>query len=341
MSDPSIFAPSVYILSRAACGYQRLKLVGEKSAARRAAKLQAAAKVDFGNVKSRVVDADNDAIGVWTWDGDMTLENGAPLSSVRVLPESLARVGAMDGARLVECLDGVEGEIWRDGVLTASRWWPSKPAPRDWLLFLRAGRSALTDGQTNAPPQVETPVWRDDLPLIDHDPDNLQLMFSPSRLAAGVAIAFLFFTAIQGTRYLSYEHQRRGIETRVATAATENQEAYAQRRRARAALSKIRAISDIGDASISPGALLALAAEFPAETMRVSNFRHYDNKLEARIEIIDDNPDAPDESDFVRALETAPLFSNVYVERRQQFYLFVTSDVAPVIVTAPNTQGGT
>jgi hypothetical protein len=40
---------------------------------------------------------------------------------------------------LVSLKNGVEGRVWQDDVLRFSKFWPQKPAPEQWRLFLRGG----------------------------------------------------------------------------------------------------------------------------------------------------------------------------------------------------------
>ncbi len=56
-------------------------------------------------------------------------------------------------ARLVAMREGVEGQVWRDGELLASRWWPVAPDTATWLHFLRSASQPI-DG--TPPPAVES-----------------------------------------------------------------------------------------------------------------------------------------------------------------------------------------
>ena len=71
----------------------------------------------------------------------------------RLLPESLLRQAAADGAHLVPCISGFEGQVWREGWLCASRWWSVLPNGQDWRLFLHASAAP-----GNEPIQAEPPA---------------------------------------------------------------------------------------------------------------------------------------------------------------------------------------
>lgn len=90
---------------------------------------------------------------IWTRRLDGT--QGSPRAW---MPESLVRTPAFaDGPRLVATVRGVEGQVWRDGALTASQWWPEPPALESWRRFLRsAGTSPDADAGV---PQPQSVPW--------------------------------------------------------------------------------------------------------------------------------------------------------------------------------------
>lgn len=95
----------------------------------------------------------------YAWDAGMpaTAPDAAP-PDAPVVPESLLRDAPLQAcARLVRCATGFEGEVWRDGRLLASRFWPHPPHEPDWQNFLRA--SAVAPGPALAlPDPVSLPL---------------------------------------------------------------------------------------------------------------------------------------------------------------------------------------
>ncbi|MEM7020556.1 MAG: hypothetical protein AAF512_24840, partial [Pseudomonadota bacterium] len=76
---------------------------------------------------------------VWVWD---KAEQEAALSDQSIkqaffMPETVLQQKTENGARLVECLEGIEGQVWREGALVGSRWWPTPPPVKTWQRFLR------------------------------------------------------------------------------------------------------------------------------------------------------------------------------------------------------------
>lgn len=83
----------------------------------------------------------DDTVQVWIWDaaGQKRAAEEMAVKKARPIPETLLHPPASsDGMRLLSCLDGVEGQFWRDGRLRAARWWPAFPSAAEWTLFQRA-----------------------------------------------------------------------------------------------------------------------------------------------------------------------------------------------------------
>lgn len=74
------------------------------------------------------------------WDTEVVDEcfRNAGAESRPCLPEGLFRPAmAEDGLRLVRCIEGYELQVWVDGLMQASRWWPQSPDSSAQLDFLR------------------------------------------------------------------------------------------------------------------------------------------------------------------------------------------------------------
>lgn len=78
---------------------------------------------------------------VWAWDASALKSELASLTGrdrpVRLLPETLLQSIGRDGLRLLAGLDGFEVQQWGGGVLTASRWWSSRPSDGELSSFIR------------------------------------------------------------------------------------------------------------------------------------------------------------------------------------------------------------
>lgn len=138
-----------WVISRALCRFGRFDLANiPKSQRHRAIHLQIRQWSSFSSTGFCVV-LGNDVASIWTWDKDKVDQavNTAKLNSQRtpIIPESLLHHPEVNAHRLVECMDGVEGQIWQDGQLTHARWWPVAPDLVSWNAFLRDGGQAAAD----------------------------------------------------------------------------------------------------------------------------------------------------------------------------------------------------
>lgn len=105
----------------------------------------------------------NDAVFVWVWDTELQQQSmeQVGLKTVRCFPETILRpVADHDGAYLLACLEGYEGQIWQAGKLIASRWWLNTPSLREWSQFLRAhSLAAIAEVPTPEITELLTQAW--------------------------------------------------------------------------------------------------------------------------------------------------------------------------------------
>jgi len=109
------------------------------------------------------VAADGQGWMVFAWDGDGA---DAAAGGHPPVPETLLLPRGNEGARLLACREGVEGQLWKAGNLLASRWWPTPPGAAEWANFMRGAGSqeamplpSMTEAQPSQVPwaAVETP----------------------------------------------------------------------------------------------------------------------------------------------------------------------------------------
>ena len=93
--------------------------------------------------------------------------------------------------------DGVEGQVWKGGLLTATRWWPTTPTPRDWAVFLRAAGLDLTQTAVGAPLAVESEILEQPWTVVTAPVTDLWSLLQNERAAAiaatVVAAPFLYY----------------------------------------------------------------------------------------------------------------------------------------------------
>lgn len=154
--------------------------------------------------------------GVFVWDEAQVEQAAAAYGfkpkALTILPETVLREKGPDGVRLVAALDGFEAQLWADGFLTASRWWPTQPSDAQWQTFLRA---AGLEG-SGAPPAPVEAAWLDK-PWIRQGAwlSVLRAAATPERLAAALAVLLLAPSAFFLAKLASVNTARAGIEAEI------------------------------------------------------------------------------------------------------------------------------
>lgn len=92
---------------------------------------------------------------IYAWDQSVVsaeLRTHGLSLSTEIIPETLIRERADDELRIVAMLEGFEGQYWKGGFLSATRWWALQPSPLEWRQFARlTGTNDLYDGGVPTP----------------------------------------------------------------------------------------------------------------------------------------------------------------------------------------------
>lgn len=243
--SPKIWGPEVHVVPRMQCSFRRITLKSKTRNALQAAKLRIGKELLPHENKLRIV-KDKNGLGASAWSYSDNLP-----ADKQSIPESLAREGMETGTRLISCFNGVEGQVWEDYALLASRWWASKPSSRQWQVFLR---SAPVEGAEISLPDPVRAGFRADLPLFDMDAGRLAALFSPQRIAtAGVmagACAFLYL----GAQYIHYKGALASADKKITQISGQTGQILSQRRRALANMSAAKRLDVLGsEATILSG----------------------------------------------------------------------------------------
>ncbi|MBS0226984.1 MAG: hypothetical protein JSS25_11660 [Proteobacteria bacterium] len=149
---------SQWVAPRGQCQYRQQDFSAVPKRQRHAA-AELHAKRLVPNSESRVRIGWMDGIAhFWIWENPLP---AAIKGRQRWVPEAVLRRPAIaNGTYLVNCSSGVEGQIWRDGHLRGSQWWPAVPTLESWHRFLRGAGASIE--QSPAVPKAHG------LPLLAH-----------------------------------------------------------------------------------------------------------------------------------------------------------------------------
>ncbi|MCK5719640.1 MAG: hypothetical protein KAH84_06780 [Thiomargarita sp.] len=79
-------------------------------------------------------------VQVWIWDANKqyTVTTEAGIKTATCIPETvLYSQVETNTVQLIQCIEGVEGQIWQNGILVGSRWWLEQPTAIEWNFFQR------------------------------------------------------------------------------------------------------------------------------------------------------------------------------------------------------------
>lgn len=262
---------------------------------------------------------------VFAWDKKQVQsqirEFGYDPIKCKVIPEAFIRHNISDGLRLVRCVNGVEGQFWKDGILMASRWWQKTPPVNDWYLFSRiAGQQA-----GNGLPDIIEPVWLDK--AWHEKPNSGDLIsyvinYQPARVFATVLLILpvTFFLA-QTTTYMA---QNWLINKEIAAIEGASQSIRASRLNALIAL---EAAEDISSLHKYPHQIEILARAHSLlyeHGVTLLSWEYDSGDLEFGLDLSSEL----DPRVFIKAFENDNLFSNVSASTRGQT-LIVKMKIAP------------
>jgi hypothetical protein len=154
--------PTEWVLARALCRFRRFEL----QAVPKAQQAQAL-DLDISHWSphrrtGRAIILKEGVAHVWIWDAEVVeaaqrAHNIDPRHA-RVIPETILRPAFDEGGRLLQSLQGYEGQIWRGGQLLHSAWWPGLPDADAWRNFQRDA-SLPPAAQQAQTPQPQVLAW--------------------------------------------------------------------------------------------------------------------------------------------------------------------------------------
>ena len=283
------FAGNVAIVDRSRCKLERVWTPTRNREGVDAAKLQVAQNLlqaDETAFFEPTTDHSAGFVNVWICQ----LADLPPGSTEKTIwiPESFLKEPGRDGPRIVSCNDGYEGQVWQDGALISTRWWPDTPDANAWRTFIEG-----TDAGSGLPlnstvdwleiPGVQAVDWRKNLSLFSLGKENLQRAFSPQRLAAAafvlLAIPFGYLAGAElKTRRLTAE-----IEATLAPLVDKNRLIEASQRDAFSARAFSLAMQERGSSMMLVDALSELPAAAAGKPVTISFVGLSENQLEVHL----------------------------------------------------------
>ncbi len=302
-------------MSRALCLYARLTVPKELAAAKREAalRLKILEWSPYASPGLLIDWAESDA-GVWIWDSLKVEEairaEGLDPKRVTVLPETALAEPQAEGARIVDGLEGLEGQAWRQGRLIASRWWPALPGAEEWRRFQRA--AALAPGrQSVEPPEPEPTVWRQESWVRSRRP-LLALVNEAgrTRLAIAAAIVLALPLVYEGAALAHLKVRSKNAEASLAQLRQRAEPVLRARTAAETALDCVRALLQLDPYPDQLAMLAKVGGQLPPNGTALGDWSFQNGEL--RFTLTHQNP--LDSSYYVRLFEALQIFERVRAE---------------------------
>lgn len=296
------FGPRQCVVPRADCLHRRMAFNGVPVAQRAQALALAAERAAPSPGGRYAVRWQGDVAQVWLLPPERCSSVG--VDEVLVAESSLLPPPASpDAERLIAVERGVEGQVWRDGELRASRWWPASPDGEAWARFLRS--SGLPVPPVSTTPAIDAPVllsepWGRPAGRLAWAPAQLEAAFwTVLVMLAAVVIGWHVAAGVAWTAAAEWQAYR--VEQLRASAAP----LIAARERAESARERIDAY---GALTATPVDLILLADVrrlLPPEARLSAWFR---DASQLRIEV---DGGGNDPRTFVQAFSPHPVLSTV------------------------------
>lgn len=256
---------------------------------------------------------DKDCAMVWAWDVDAVeaamAANGLHPRGIAVVPETLLKPRHPGGAILAACLEGCEGQLWREGNLAASRWWPAAPSEGAWVNFQRDA-GALPDEIALAVP-TPAPLALAERPWGKPEELDRSAAISASGerwVLPAAALGLMVATLWYGAQIVKLRMEIGAREEQFQALTQRAEPVMAARIQAMEALERIRALQGALDRYPDQASLMVKVAEIlPADGTHLAEWEFQNGRLKLQI--------APgsklSSSDFVKRFEASGHFENV------------------------------
>lgn len=303
------FGREVVVLSRALCRFHYYPGDFRRSRAFQALQMRLRYESPAGEADSGLhIRAGESGAAVWTWDADKVQSLLGELRPQQVVPESALHPPGGSDLRCIACVDGVEGQLWENGEMTQSRWWPRTPDEREWKTFLRGARKT-PETASAAEMAVRQAAWIDP-PFVDEPavPWLRKMTYRHAVLIAGLLLlgpvsfelARWSYAEIATARYRAELEERRA----------EAQPSLTARREAIAAMAQTDEHIALGDSRLLLRALLDARAALDPAGLRIERIQLND----ANIQLYVSAPGQENTAGIVQALEDTPSWTNVSLQ---------------------------
>jgi hypothetical protein len=252
---------------------------------------------------------------VWCWDNNKIsadiVKQGHNPRNFHTIPETLLQPPENNGLRLIKCLEGVEGQYWRDAELIACRWWATVPDEQAWVSFQRDCSIPVALQQTSTSlvqhPFLRTPWASITRVRLTDAEDEISLreiaFYAALILCFGLFSVYFCVGNYQISKALSQTHQQ------VVTIKKKAAAIFAAREEALNASSRLNAIYELNKYPEPLELMAAIAESLPKDGSFVREWEMTDGRLKLLIS----SPSNVVGTRFVEAFDKLHLFDEIKI----------------------------
>lgn len=252
-------------------------------------------------------------VSVWMWDHKAVQRKlrheNLEEKQFSFAPETAYADPFENGARLVECSEGVEGQIWQDTQLVASRWWHEAPPEAEWITFIRgagAGGLALDHNMPAIKPfsKPNDKVWTHTRPIAGGF--TVESLYSAEALAVLALILLLPVSFYTGKIFHAWGSIS-SMQSKIASMGTDTEKVELQKKAAERNLKKINTLVGLNPYPHPIHILKNVIAALEDPTVNLSEFKMTGDLVTLLLQ----GETTPDPAMMVTIFEKVPEFDKV------------------------------
>lgn len=275
--------------------------------------------VDSGVYACRV----GDWVHLWFWENqrvrNFCLAHDVDFAGIRLAPESVCFPKIREGAVIYRCIEGVEAQLWHNGLLLDSAWWPQMIDVATWQTWrLTSAASSVGSAMPVA--------WPDALPAILPLPEHLGLSapwasnllgekwwhnFKIIRIGilyAGLAGLLLGLAGFWGAQWLTLQQMLSNTEKEISSLSAQVKPVIAARNRALEYLQWSNQISRLSSQIDVNGAIKMLQPVLQLQEAALRDFEYADGEMHLVLVPINSELNI---AALTKQLEALPMFANI------------------------------
>jgi len=267
-------------------------------------------------------------VQVWIWNQQLQQDRCTEvgLKKVTVLPETILRPPPKgDAIQLVQCLEGVEGQFWKGGLLVGSRWWASSPSQTEWAHFQRA--HALPANPT-IPPIVEGQLLERPWGRTKKNIGQLAFLYQQSTWIILIAAIFTMLFSWQSVSIFKWQQALAQIQTQIDELNDSVGPILTSRTQALADKQRFDKLLTLNPYPSQLELMTQVAEQLSAKKARFNSWSYQMGQLKFTIQ----SSDRLDSTDYIRKFQSQRFFNEVKAQAKNNSkQLVMNMDVKPSI----------